>query len=77
MMFGMGFGSIFGILALLIIGWGAVNVFNANRGQARAFLGGNAVQNENNALEILKQRYARGEISQNEYERMKQDLNAL
>lgn len=31
----------------------------------------------NNALEILKQRYARGEINRDEFERMKQDLEAI
>ncbi len=77
MMFGMGFGSIFGLLALLLIGWGAFNVFNANREQGRPFLADGNYRSDMDALEILKRRYARGEISKNEYERMKQDISAL
>lgn len=74
MMFGMGFGSIFGILALLLIGWGAFNVFNSNRGQNRPSLADGSYRSDSDALEILKQRYARGEISKEEFERMKKDI---
>ncbi len=77
MMFGMGFGSIFGILALLLIGWGAFNVFNTNRDQNRPFLADGGYRTDSDALEILKQRYARGEISKSEFERMKQDISEL
>ncbi len=77
MMFGMGFGSIFGLLALLLIGWGAFTVFNTNRGQGNPFLANGNFHNQSDALEILKQRYARGEISKAEYDRMRQDINGI
>jgi len=74
MMFGMGFGSIIGLLALLLIGWGVFNMFNANRDQNRNYLSNGNFPTTTEALEILKQRYARGEISQAEFDRMKKDL---
>jgi len=77
MMLGMGFGSLFGLLALLLIGWGAITVFNSNRGQNRPFLADGTYNRNSDALEILKQRYAKGEISQTEYEEMKQNIGAL
>ncbi|APF20901.1 putative membrane protein [Caldithrix abyssi DSM 13497] len=76
-MFGMGFGSIFGILILLLIGWGVLNFVNVNRGQRTSFLPQRNAAGASDALEILKQRYARGEISKEEYERMKQDITGL
>ncbi len=77
MMFGMGFGSIFGLLALLLIGWGAITVFNSNRGQNRPFLADGTYNNDSDALEILKQRYAKGEISQTEYEEIKRNIDTI
>jgi len=77
MMFGMGFGSVFGLLALMLIGWGAFTVFNTNGGQNRPFLSEGNFKHDPDALEILKQRYARGEITQAEYEEMKRNINAL
>ncbi len=75
MMFGMGFGSIIWILALLLIGWGVFNMFNQNRRNNQSYMGDGGFPSEGaSALDILKQRYARGEISKTEYERMKQDL---
>ncbi len=62
---GMGFGWIIW-LALIVGGYlllrGRINLNTPDNG-------GNL-----SALEILKQRYARGEISKDEFERMKKDL---
>ncbi len=38
------------------------------------FRGGKEVQIQNGALEILKQRYAKGEITTEEYQTMKKEL---
>jgi|APCry4251928276_1046603.scaffolds.fasta_scaffold166163_1 putative membrane protein len=64
--YGMGFGWLF-----MIIFWGLIIylVFSFwKRNDRRA----NGTQES--ALEILKKRYARGEISKEEFERMKKDL---
>lgn len=66
---GWGMGPVGGVLMLLF--WLAVVAFvvwlivTLTRGSGRAGA---------SALEILKQRYARGEIDKDEYERRKQDL---
>jgi putative membrane protein len=67
---------------LLILFWIAVIAlaFFAVRRIARSGqtsgISGNRVVREVDALEILKQRYARGEISREEYQVMKQDLES-
>ncbi len=70
--FGMGFGLIG--LVLMVLFWGGLFSFFA-----RLFGGANGQMNlaagsGPRPREILDQRYARGEISREEYERMKQDL---
>lgn len=73
--FGMGIGSGFGWVFWLVIIVAVVFLFR------RGFLGcGMGQQNNGNRrsdetpLNILKQRYAKGEISRDEYERMKKEL---
>ncbi len=64
--FGMGFGW---IISLLLIGlgiWLVVQVSQRQNNSSSYF--------KENPLDILKERYARGEISKSEYERMKKDL---
>lgn len=79
-MMGMGFGMGFGILGLLfmLVFWGGLillavwlvrALFSSNSGRDL-----NAGGKDQNARQILDQRYARGEISREQYEIMKQDL---
>jgi len=77
MMNGIGFGGgmLFGwIIWLVIIGgiiWVvATIVSNNNRKQQNIF------PHKEDALDILKSRYARGEINREQFEQMKQDLNS-
>lgn len=79
----MGFGMGFGILGMLfmVLFWGALIL--AAVWLVRAIFTSSSHQNSSasqpggslNALEILAQRYARGEITREQYEIMKQDLS--
>lgn len=70
----MGFGLIFMLLfwGLLIAGavWLVKAIFPGVQGGGSSFL-----KSSPSAGEILDQRYARGEIDREEYDRMKRDLN--
>ncbi len=76
----MGFGFGFPFMALfwiLLIGLGvwavvrlASNASNASSHNQDATM----ISRQDAALEVLKQRYARGEITKSEYEAMRQDL---
>ncbi len=72
-----GFGGV-GIIFMVLF-WGALifggvwlvkTIFNAGQ----PHLNGTAVHGQPSAREILDQRYARGEISREEYEQIKADL---
>ena len=74
MMSGFGWGGLMGIGMLVFWGlviWGVVLLV---RGLASAGGGGESSRQDGSALEILKQRYARGEIGKEEFEEKKKDL---
>jgi len=63
---GMGLGWIVGLAILGIIIWLVIRVVNQNPSQKQTDRG--------SALDILKERYARGEINKEEYEEKKKDI---
>lgn len=71
----MGFGGIAGILLIAIIIWAVIQFTNKNNENIFRLNTGKPDSGEENALEILKKRYARGEIGQEEYERMKKEIS--
>jgi putative membrane protein len=70
---GMGFGWLFMILFwILVIAGSAVLVrWIASYGEKK----GQGSQSSETPLDILKKRYARGEISREQYEQMKKDIS--
>ncbi len=79
----MGFGGIFGILLIAVIVWAVIqftgknssnNPFTLNRPVGPPDRQEPSADKEN-ALDILKKRYARGEISRDEYEKMKNEIS--
>lgn len=72
-----GFGMLFmipiGLVVLLIIGYAIWRGFGWGGGCCGSGHN-NAYGNRENAMEILRQRYARGEISREQYEQMKKDV---
>lgn len=63
---GMGFGWLIGIVVLVVVIWFISRIVNSN--QERPLLP------TKSALDILNERYARGEISKQEYEEKKKDI---
>ncbi|MEJ2637750.1 MAG: SHOCT domain-containing protein [Calditrichia bacterium] len=71
--FGMGFGWIFGILLIGLVIWAVTGFAGGRTFQT----GGNGhISSGESPLDVLKKRYARGEISREQYEEMKRDLNS-
>lgn len=71
----MGFGGVLGILLIGVIVWAVIQFENKNR-SGNPFTPNRQEPSgeKENALDILKKRYARGENSQEEYARMGNDL---
>jgi putative membrane protein len=66
----MGFGWLFWVIVIFLVIW-AIN--NANR--RRWYHQGPFLPQET-AMDILKKRYAKGEISKEDFDRMKKDLES-
>lgn len=75
---GMGFGLLFMILfwGLVILGIVVLVRWLVQQSQPRRERDEPASPPEKTPLEIVRERYARGEIDREEYERMKRDLEA-
>jgi putative membrane protein len=64
---GMGWGWIIGLIVLVVVIWLIVKAVNRKK---------NPVQPDNKTpLDILKERYAKGEISKEEYEEKKKTIS--
>lgn len=64
---GMGFGWLFWLLIIGLVIWG-IKALSENRSHSEPR------SSSDRALEILKERYARGEIDKEEFEAKKRDL---
>lgn len=77
-LFGGGmFGPILNILILLLIAWVVIRLVQSMIGRSAPAQGtpdGTGGKDRDDSLNILKTRFARGEIDENEYERMKDVL---
>lgn len=64
---GMWYGWIIGIIIIVFIVWLIVNQLNKNRQDPN-------ISESGSALDILKKRYANGEITKEQFEQMKKEL---
>lgn len=64
--FGMGFGWIFGLILIAVIVWAVFRIAGSSQGRQTS--------DGKDAVQILKERYAKGEIEKDEFERMKREL---
>lgn len=67
--FGMGWSMWLGLLALALIAYAIYYAVTSSSRKRRTSMYGS-----NRALEILKERYARGEITREQYLRMREEL---
>ncbi len=65
---GMWYGWIFWLVILAVIIWVIVNQMNKNKRDTQS-------PQQESALDILKKRYAQGEINKNEFEEKKKNLS--
>ncbi len=66
---GMWFGWIFWLVIIGVIIWAVVTITNNNNRKQQKYF-----PRDEDVLEILKKRYARGEINKEQFEQMKKDL---
>ncbi len=66
----MGIGWLIWLILLIVIIWGVVRIASAGNRQPQT------PRSEEDAMDILKKRYARGEITKEQFEEMKKDLRS-
>ena len=72
----MGFGGILSILLIAVIVWAVVQYINKNKSNNVLIPNERkSLNTEENALDILKKRYARGEIDRKEFEQIKEQIS--
>ena len=72
----MGFGGVLGILLIAVIIWAVIQYAENNKStNSNTINQQKSGSNNENALDILKKRYAKGEISQDEFEQMKKKIS--
>lgn len=64
----MWFGWIFWLMVLVLIVWFIANRLNKSKQDSQS-------SGQESAMDIIKKRYAKGEITKEEFEQMKKDLN--
>lgn len=64
----MWFGWIFWLIVLVLIVWFIANQLNKSKQDSQT-------SGQESAMDIIKKRYAKGEITKEEFEQMKKDLN--
>ncbi len=79
-MMGFGFGFpfmfLFWILIIGLVVWAIVQLASRSNGSTTNHQGVGRTSTQDTALEVLKQRYARGEITKSEFDEMRRDLIA-
>lgn len=72
--FGVGFGWILVIISLVLVAFGIVQLIRFMSGPPSGTNPSEKIVCDETALDALKRRYARGEISKDEFEKMKRDI---
>jgi putative membrane protein len=75
MMFVFGLGFVVFVVVLIVLGFFLVRALSGS-GSGRSGTAASATESAGRALVILQERYARGEITKEQYDQMRADLNA-
>lgn len=63
-----------GLILLIVVGYFIYQAVSVDRGKIQRLLGYDHHQADRTPIEIIKERYAHGEISREEYQQLQNDL---